>query len=306
MSIIKGVGVAVAVLAFAGGCATRSGSPQPAVGATRLTAAKIGTRYERVLVAEKGAIAMVARDGCVATVAAGMDATGDYEEIRVRCPKPERLKAWFVGVDRITANVPVDAVEDDNEEDMTLPAAELVTKKGDVMKVRARADAESLLGEVRALSAELASAEMPSPGPNSARGWQMLRVSGPARVLLGGSPAIGMLEARLSTSGQYLCEFIANKSGSPVRATKGGWIAPAIASRAIDEVLNPFAEIASADRKPTTFAAGTSNGAERRATPESTKEVFDRFAHVQDALGDACLPELEAPAAQQAPNGRSL
>jgi hypothetical protein len=250
---------------------------------------------------------MVARDGCVATIAAGMDATGDYEELRVRCPKPDRLRAWFVGVDRITASVDVDVVdENSDDDDVVLPAAELVTKKGDVMHVKKRADAESLLGEVRALSAELASAEMPSPGPSSAKGWQMLRVTGPAHVMLGGSPAIGVLEARLSTSGQYLCEFNANKQGSPVRATKGGWIAPNLAAKAIDEVLNPFAETGASDGKPATFAAGTQGGAEKRATPEATKAVFERFAHVQDALGDACLPELEAPNAQVGTDGRSL
>ena len=44
-----------------------------------------------------------------------------------------------------------------------------------------------------------------------------------------------------------------------------------------------------------TFAAGVSAGAERRANAASTAMVFERFAAVQDVLGDACLPELDPP-----------
>ena len=102
----------------------------------------------------------------------------------------------------------------------------------------------------------------------------------------------------MSTNGQYLCEFVASTRGGPIRATKSGWLSPAVAARAIDEVLSPLADVANAERKATTFAVGISGGAERRANAASTPAVFERFAAVQDALGDACLPELEPPTAQ--------
>lgn len=125
----------------------------------------------------------------------------------------------------------------------------------------------------------------------------MLRVSGPARVMLGGKPTAGNLEARMSTNGQYLCEFTASTRGGPVRATKSGWVSPNLATTAIDEVLSPFADVGRSERRPSTFASGTAGGAERLANPASTAAVFKRFAAVQDALGDACLPELDAPPA---------
>lgn len=277
------------------GGATRSASPQPRTGTAELTGANVASHFERVLVAEKGVISMVGRNGCVATMSSGMDETGEFEEMRVRCPKPERIKAWFAGVDRITAGIAVEPATDDSDEDIALPAAELVTKKGDVMLVAKSADAERLLDEVRALSAELASAEMPKPGPKSANGWELMRVTGPAHVFLGGSATAGLLDARISTNGQYLCEFVANTRGGPIRATKSGWIAPAIAASAIDEVLSPLADAAAAEKRPTTYASGTAGGSEHRANAASTGAVFQRFAHVQDALGDACLPELDPP-----------
>ncbi len=285
-----------ALLAIGCGGATRHASPQSTPGTAALTGATMKARFDRVLVADQGLIAMVARDGCVAALAAGRDDTGEFEEMRVRCPKPERLKAWFTGVDRITAAVEVTPVDEDSEEP-GVPAAELVTGKGAVMRVSKRADAERLLGEVRALSAELAAAEMPTPGPKSEHGWEMLRVSGPARVMLGGKPTAGNLEARMSTNGQYLCEFTASTRGGPVRATKSGWVSPNLAATAIDEVLSPFADVGSSERRPSTFASGTAGGGERIANPASTAAVFKRFAIVQDALGDACLPELDAPPA---------
>jgi hypothetical protein len=248
-----------------------------------------------VLVAEKGAISMVARDGCIATMSSGRDESGELEEMRVRCPKPERIKAWFAGVDRITGGIAVEPAEEDSDEDIALPAAELVTKKGDIVSVKRRPDAERLLGEVHALAAELASAEMPSPGPKSAQGWELLRVSGPAHVFLGGSATAGVLDARMSTNGQYLCEFVATTRGGPIRATKSGWITPSVAADAIDEVLSPLADASTTEKRHSTFASGTAGGAERRANAASTAAVFERFAPVQDALGDACLPELDAP-----------
>ena len=296
---------AAGLLTTACGGATRSGSPQSPSGTAALTGAKMGVRFQRVLVAERGIVVMVARDGCVATVSSSAeqsaeqdDDVGSSEEMRVRCPRPERLKAWFSAVDRLTAGLALVPVTDDSPDDMPLPAAELVTPKGEILQVAKRADAERLLGEVRALVAELAAAEMPSPGPSSANGWQMLRVSGPAHVILGGNEAAGLLDARMSTNGQYLCDFVANTGGGPIRATKSGWISPVVAARAIDDVLSPLADGASVDRRPTTFASGISSGSERRANVASTGAVFLRFAHVQEALGDACLPELDPPTAQ--------
>lgn len=297
--------IATGILISACGCATRSALPQsPPAGTAALTAGKMGVRFERVLVADRGAVMMVAREGCVAAItqgsaesAAAADADGGSEEMRVRCPRPERLKAWFAGVDKIIAAVDVEPLTEDSD-DITLPAAELVTPKGDILQVKKRADAERLLAEVRALTAELASVEVPSPGPSSAKGWQMLRVSGPAHVFLGGAPTAGQLDARMSTNGQYMCEFVASTRGGPIRATKSGWLSPTVAAHAIDEVLSPLADVASAERRATTFAAGISEGAERRANAASTAVVFERFAAVQDVLGDACLPELDPPTAQ--------
>jgi hypothetical protein len=295
----RSVVVVVAGALFTAGCggATRRASPQ-SPGTAALTAAQISNRFQRVLVAEKGVIAMVGRNGCVATVSTGVVDTGGYEEMRVRCPRPERMAKWFEGVDRIIAGITVAPVKDDRSDDIVLPAAELVTAKGEVVEVKLRGDTERLLSEVRALTAELASTETPSPGPTSANGWQMLRLSGPAHVVLGGAPTSGVLDARMSTSGQYLCEFVARTDDGPIRATKSGWITPAIAARTIDEVLQPFADIGSSDRRPTTYATATADGAERRANAPATAAVFVRFGHIQDALGDACLPELDPPNAQ--------
>lgn len=296
--------VATGILITACGCATRSASPRsPAAGTAALTAGKVSAHFERVLVADRGAVMMVARDGCVALVKQAAaepdaDSASGSDEMRVRCPRPERLKAWFAGVDRILAAVDVEELSEEESDDISLPAAELVTAKGDILQVKKRADAERLLAEVRALTAELASVEVPSPGPSSAKGWQMLRVSGPAHVFLAGAPTAGQLDARMSTSGQYLCEFVASTRSGPIRATKSGWLSEAVAARAIDEMLSPLADVASAERRATTFAVGISGGAERRANLASTAVVFERFAAVQDVLGDACLPELDPPTAQ--------
>ena len=299
---------AAGLLTSACGGATRSGSPQSPSGTAALTGAKLGVSYQRVLVAERGIVVMVAREGCVATVSSANGHAGQAqrnpggdesttEEMHVRCPRPERLKTWFSAVDKLTAGLPVVPASDDSDE-TSLPAAELVTAKGDVLSVAKPADAERLVGEVRALVAELAAAETPSPGPSSANGWQMLRVSGPAHVILGGNEAAGLLEARMSTNGQYLCDFAATTADGPIRATKSGWISPAIAARAIDDVLSPLADGNTSERRPSTVAAGISSGNERRANVASTGAVFQRFARVQEALGDACLPELDPPSAQ--------
>ncbi len=286
----------VTVVAGCGG-ATRRASPQ-SPGKAALTAAQISPRFQRVLVAEKGTIAMVGRSGCVATITTDAGDTGEYEEMRVRCPRPERMTKWFVGVDPLIASIVVQPKQDDRGEDVLLPAAELVTAKGDVVEVKNRTDAERLISEVRALTAELASMETPSPGPKSANGWEMLRVTGPAHVVLGGAATSGVLDARMSTSGQYLCEFVARTDDGPIRATKSGWLSPTVASRTIDEVLLPFADVGSSERRPMTYATATANGAERRANAPSTVAVFARFGNIQDALGDACVPELDPPNTQ--------
>jgi hypothetical protein len=261
---------------------------------TTTTAAVVTAHMDRLVVAEKGSVSMVARDGCMATVNTSESESGAQDELRVRCPKPERLEAWFNAADRVMATfafVPVD----DEENEVQLPAAKILTAGGRTFKVARPADVRRLAGEVRALAAELASTEQPTPGPASPAGWQMLHVSGPAHVLFAGTPARGVLEARVSTNGQYLCEFVATVGDGPMRATKSGWIPPATATRAIDEVLLPFNALDPQERARTTYAAGTKEGAETRTNASSTAAVFERFASVQDALGDACLPELEPP-----------
>jgi len=291
---------AIAALAStACGGATRSAAP-PQSGTAALTGAKISPRIERVLVADRGVVAMVARDGCVATVSTSELETGSSDELRVRCPRPERMNAWFAGVDRLTASVAVEPSKDDDS-DLPLPSAELVTASGKVVHVVKPNDAGRLVGEVRALTAELAAAEIPAPGPSTPGGWQMLRVSGPAHVFFAGAPTRGVLDARVSTTGQYFCEFNANTDEGPMRATKSGWITPSTASKAIDEVLKPFEGLGDAERPHPTYAAGITPSGERKATASATAAVFERFAPVQDALGDACVPELEAPVAPPSP-----
>jgi hypothetical protein len=293
------VGLGLSVTACGG--ATRRASPQSAgtaAGTAALTGATLGGHFQRVLVAERGVVAMVARDGCLATITSGTNEEDSADEMRVRCPKPERIKSWFAGVDKITSTVAVEPLDDDDADDPPLPAAELVTSKGNVMLVKNQGDAVRLLSEVRALSAELASDEVPSPGPKSANGWQLMRVSGPAHVVMGGSATTGRLDARMSTNGQYWCEFVASKEGSPIRATKSGWVSPSVAAHAIDDVLSPLADPASAERGSSTVASGIAGGAEHRANVASTAAVFERFAALQDALGDACLPELDPPTNQ--------
>jgi len=216
----------------------------------------------------------------------------------VSCPRADRLSKWFAGVDKLTASVAVEEAEERSElEDVALPEAELVTSKGAVVRLTDKREAERIVSEVRALSAELAASEVPSPGPATQAGWQMLRVSGPAHVFFGGAPANGVLDARMSTTGQYFCEFVTSTDEGAMRATKSGWISAKTAARAIDEVLVPFEGLGDAERPRATFAAGVTASGERKASALSTAAVFERFAPVQDALGDACVPELEAPVA---------
>lgn len=288
--------ISVAAIAALTGCshATRKAAAPQKPATAALTSAKIAPRIERVLVADKGSVAMVARDGCVATVTSAELEAGSSDELRVRCPRPERIKTWFSNVDKLTASVPVEEEKGtDDEEDVPLPAAELMTASGIILRMTNKTDAERLASEVLAFAAELAAAEVPRPGPSSAAGWQMLRVSGPAHVVFAGTPARGVLDARVSTDGQYFCEFLTDTEDGPMRATKSGFIEPATASRAIDEVLVPFE--ADGDATTITFASATNASGERKASVAATAAVFQRFAPLQDALGDACLPELEAP-----------
>lgn len=295
-SFVLSVAAAAAVSACSS--ATRPAATPQKPGTAALTGAKVTPRIERVLVADRGNVAMVARGGCVATVSSAESEAGSSDELRVRCPKPERLAKWFAGVDALTASVALEEEKEDEEsDDVPLPAAELVTAKGVILRVAQRADAERLAGEVRAFVAELAQSEIPAPGPASPAGWQMLRVAGPAHVFFAGEPTKGMLEARVSTNGQYFCEFLADTEDGPMRATKSGWIAPKVASHAIDEVLVPFETLGEGERPRTTFASGLTASGERKASASATAAVFERFAPVQDALGDACVPELEAPVA---------
>lgn len=295
--------VAAGLVAACGGSNRRAAAPHAASHSeTTLTAATMGARIERLVVAERGSISMVARNGCLATVTSSEGEVGGRDELRVRCPKPDRMKAWFEGTDRVTDAVALEPVRDEEEgeeSDVKLPAAKVLTSGGKAMRVAKRADVDNLIAQVRALAAELASAEDVAPGPATANGWQMLHVMGPARVVFAGTPARGVFEARMSTNGQYMCEFVTNVEASPIRATKSGYLTPATASRAIDEVLGPFNAAGAGERGKMTFAAGTKGGTEQRSNAVSTVAVLERFAEVQDALGDACLPELETPSAGQ-------
>lgn len=295
------------MLALAACGGTRRGAAAPQVGKTTLTGAEISPTIERLVVAELGAMSMVSREtGCIATLKTSEMQAGTSDELRVRCPKADRIKMWFEGVDRVTGDFTyepvrrnVDEDAEDGDEPLTLPAAKVVTASGKMMKIVKKADVDKLAHEVRTLNEELASTEEPAPGPTSASGWQMLHVAGAAHVMFAGHPARGVFEARVSTNGQYLCEFVTNNGDGPLRATKSGWIAPQTASRAIDEVLGPFNPALATERPKTTYAAAVSNGAEKRSNVASTAAVFERFTHMQEALGDACLPELEAPSSGQ-------
>lgn len=285
-------------LTACGGSTRRASTPH---GKATTTAATIGPKIERLVVIEPGSITMVARGGCVASVKTSEGQAGPHDELRVRCPKPERLRTWLDGANRVTASLAVEPTpenEDDEEEEgpqTALPAAKLLTTSGVTLRVSTVADVRKLAAEVNAFAAELASTEAVAPGPASPAGWEMLHVTGPAHVLFAGTPARGVLEARMSTNGQYLCEFITNVGDGPMRASKSGWIAPSAATKVIDEVLRPWAATEPHEKPKTTYAAGTRGGAEQRSADSSTAAVFERFAQVQDALGDACLPELEPP-----------
>jgi hypothetical protein len=252
-------------------------------------------RIERVMVADGHGILVAARDGCLASIAQAADETGDMDELRIRCPRPERMSTFFQGLDRMASAMTM-SKEGDVDMEITGPAAQVVTAGGVSMRAAKEGDAAKLVAEVHALDGELGRGESPAPGPASPSGWQLLRVSGPAHVVFAGEPLTGVLDARVSTNGQYLCEFMANTNDGPLRATKSGWIAPQHASRAVEEVLRPFQSIGPDERPRATYVLGVQGGAERKASWTSVAAVFERFGPVQDVLGDACLPELDKPA----------
>ncbi len=275
------------------GC--RSATPRAI--SPQLTAAKVVPRIEKVLVAERGNVAMATRGGCVATIVSAHDETGSRDELGIRCPKKERMKSWFESIDRLGASLALEKVDEDEDDDdeSGYPAAQIVMANGTLMRVKSTNDAARLVTEVRALTAELAAAEMPSPGPASPNGWQMLHVSGAAHIVFAGAPARGLLDAKMSTNGQYFCAFDTNTEEGPMHATKSGFIDEKTATKAIDEVMRPFQTQGNEDRPRASFVAGTTKGTEQRADLASTPAILERFSHVQDALGDACLPVVEPP-----------
>ncbi|MBX3226083.1 MAG: hypothetical protein KIT84_29090 [Labilithrix sp.] len=310
----------MALLSACGGA--RKNAPAPQTGEATLTAAQLeGGGLEKILVTEKGSIAIVERDGCMAMVRETPTPSGPVDEIQTRCAKPERMQKWFEGADKVASKMALEPMKvperpalrhhgrghtlDEGDEsaqaivDPRGPAtAKVLTANGRLMRVTKDADVTRMNAEVRAFADELAGAEKVAPGPASANGWQMLHVSGPARVMFAGTPTRGTLDARVSTNGQYLCEFTTVFGGdSPVRATKSGWLKPASAARAIDVVLGPWSAPTAAVPPRTAFAAGMKGGTEQRSSPAATAAVFELFGEVQEALGDACLPELEPPTA---------
>lgn len=299
---IVAVPALAALLSACGGQNRQASSPH---GETTVTSAYMkGHHVEKIMIADQGTVAIVDREGCLAQVRERTTAVGPTAEIQTRCPKPERMASWFVDADRMTDTLAYEplATHADGEEsealddklDTTKASAKVLVSNGRALRVTKAADVQKLTSAVRALSDELASADDVAPGPASTNGWQMLHVSGPAHVMFAGQPARGRLEARVSTNGQYKCEFTTNIDGdAPLKATKSGWLKPSSAAHAIDVVLAPFAGGGGVERS--TFAAGTKAGTEERTSPAATAAVFELFSEVQDALGDACLPELEAP-----------
>lgn len=298
---VLGVGLLVSAC---GGTTRGASSPH---GETTTTAATMegGLQIQKVLLAEPDRVTMIARGGCVQSLRASGAAGGD-DELRLRCPKKDRLESWIHATSGVASKLTLteapDPVDDDDAQpakiDRSKPMAKLLLASGKVMLVAKPDDVMKLAKEVHAFETELASGEQPAPGPASPSGWQMLHVTGPAHVMFAGTPARGVLEAKVSTSGQYLCEFVTASAGGAMRATKSGWIPPRSAAHAIDQVLAPFNATDGSGAEKTSFAGGIQNGQERKSNPASTGAVFERFADVQEALGDACLPELEGPTPQ--------
>lgn len=280
------------VFALITGCggATKAVSPQP----VSLTAASMDTKVEgrsvKVMVGEKGMLAMVAKNGCVSIVYE----TKRGDEMAIQCPKQDRIQAWLAANDPILNHMPLQKLDGADDEELPLPAAQIMNAEGDVYRVTRSEDVQKLLASVRAFSKELSKDEEPKPGAPTPVGWQMMRVAGPAHVGIAGNVAQGVLDARVSSSGQYLCEF----STDGLHARKSGFIPKDAAPKALDEVLGPFE--ASSDKPKAAYVAAFKQGEEKRANQVSSAAVLERFGVLQDALGDACLPELEG---QSAPIG---
>lgn len=298
---ILAVPALAALLSACGGQNRQASSPH---GETTITSAYIkGHHVEKIMVTDQGTVAIVDREGCLAQVKEHETVIGPVAEIQTRCPKPERMASWFDQSDKMTdslAYAPLAAKEGDESDaiddklDTKSASAKVLVSNGKALRVTKPADVERLTTSVRALSDELARGEEVTPGPATERGWQMLHVSGIAHVMFAGQPARGRFEAKVSTNGQYKCEFTTNIDGdAPLKATKSGWLKPASAAHAIDVVLAPAK--AGAGDSTGTFAAGIKAGTEQKTSGPATAAVFELFGEVQDALGDACLPELEAP-----------
>ena len=240
----------------------------------------------KVMVGEKGMIAMVAKNGCLSIVYE----TKRGDEMAVQCPKADRLSSWLAANDPIALKMPLAKLDGEESEDIPLPAAQIMNAEGDIYRVARREDVAKLLDSVRTLSKELAAQEEPKPGPATPIGWQMIHVAGPAHVGIAGNVAQGELDARVSSTGQYLCEFSTNG----LHAKKSGFIAKDVAPRALDEVLGPFESSTEASKHA--FVSATAKGEEKRANAPSSQAVMERFGQPQDVLGDACLPEFEGAA----------
>jgi hypothetical protein len=76
-------------------------------GTTRTTAASVapGARIDRILVAEGGEVALATRGGCLASMRTVEGGAGSNDELRIRCPKPERIGSFFDTVDREIARI---------------------------------------------------------------------------------------------------------------------------------------------------------------------------------------------------------
>jgi len=135
--------VLAVLLAACGGSTRRASTPH---GKTTITGATMAPRVERLVVADRGSVSMVARGGCVATVKTAESEGGTYDELGVRCPKPERIKGWFEGAERVIATLALEPVREELEdvEDTKLPLAKLLTTSGKTLRVVRTDDIERL------------------------------------------------------------------------------------------------------------------------------------------------------------------
>ncbi len=262
---------------------------------TTTTSSLLVPRLARLVVVEPGAVAMAARSGCLATVEKSHADGRVRDELRVRCPKPERMRAWFDGAERLVASLDLEPAPESPVPGMDEPEARVLTASGLLLRVTKRDEIVRLTAEVRSFAKALSEEDRVIPGPASASGWQLLHVAGAARVVFAGIPTRGMLDAKVSTTGQYQCEFLTRIDDGQMRATKSGWLSPEIAREAIEDVLAVFQARPKEEADTSSFVAAMRAGAEHRGAKASTAAMFERFAELQESLGDACLPELETP-----------